>query len=104
MERSSRLWGWLLRNSWVARGTEPGAVATGSNTQLCLRRVNHTHQCSEHFNARTYSTHAVSGWTPSLPLRVLYRPLYSQWRDPTFVTTCGSRQCLGYIATCDAEP
>src|ERR1700682_5508360 len=51
-----------------------------SNTQPSPRRANRTHQCSEDFNARAYSSHAVSGWTPSLPLRVLYRTLNSQLR------------------------
>ena len=47
-------------------GTEPGAVATGSKTQLSSTKA-----WSEKFKAST-STHAVSGWTSSLPLRVLY--------------------------------
>ena len=34
------------------------------------------------FQREHLSTHAVSGWIPSLPLRVLYRTLYSQWRNP----------------------
>jgi hypothetical protein len=56
-----------ITNRWVARGTEPEAVATGSNIQLSSTTP----------NARTFSTHAVSGWIPSLPLRVLYRTLCS---------------------------
>src|SRR5882724_3688817 len=41
------------------------------------------------FQREHLSTHAVSGWIPSLPLRVLYRTLYSQWRgtEPGAVAT-----------------
>jgi hypothetical protein len=35
------------------------------------------------FNANAYSTHAVCGWIPSLPLRVLYQRRYlTFWLKP----------------------
>jgi hypothetical protein len=65
--------------SWYRTGSGSDRVKHSTSSL----HGNHSHQCSEDFNVRTHSTHAVSGWTPSLPLRVPYRTLCSAWRNPT---------------------
>ena len=58
----------------VARpfGTEPGAVATGSNTQRNDDGKSRTIDGLE-TNARFARPTRLDGWTPSLPIRVLYQ-------------------------------